>query len=91
MTTEQKARAAEAQSRERTERRLTEAVLRALGRPADLWTVQARWLWADNYRVNVLTGGPSPLAAIAHSYFLRSDDAGEILEASPPIERRYEG
>jgi hypothetical protein len=89
LTMQQKERGADPQARARASARLAEAVLRALGRPGSLREVQVRWLWADNYRVNVLTGEPGALAVIAHSYFLTADGAGELLEACPAIERRY--
>jgi hypothetical protein len=78
----------EAEPRETSER-LIAAVLRALGRPDDLRSVQVRRLWGVHYRVNVLTGPDAGLASIAHSYFLTTDGAGKILDASPEIVRRY--
>jgi hypothetical protein len=89
LTTQQLEREAEGHRRERLEALIAGAVLRALGRPDDLRYVQVRWLWDQYCRVNVLTGGESATPAIAHSYFLVTDGAGEILEASPTITRRY--
>jgi len=71
------------------EARIAQAVLRALGKPGDLRTVQVRRLWDNCYRVNILTGDLLATAAIAHSYFLTADNDGEVLQASPMIERRY--
>jgi len=89
LTTQQRERdGAERTERERLQALIAAAVLRALGRPDCLWSVQVRWLRDDHYRVNVLTG-EAATAAITHSYFLTTDGAGEILEVSPAIERRY--
>jgi hypothetical protein len=88
LTTQQREREAEGQRRERLEALIASAVLRALGRPDDLHSVQVRWLWDQYCRVNVLTGDAAS-AVITHSYFLTTDGAGEILEASPPIAKRY--
>ena len=89
MTSQQRERDAELHARERLQGLIAAAVLRALGRPDDLQAVQVRWLWDDNYRVNVLTGADAASAVIAHSHFLRADAAGLIVEASPAIEKRY--
>jgi hypothetical protein len=90
LTTQQRERdTADLIRRERLQGLIAAAVIRALGRPDDLRTVQVRWLWDDNYRVNVFTGADGASAAIAHSHFLRADGAGEIVEAFPAIVRRY--
>lgn len=69
--------------------RVGERVIRAIGRPAALYAVQARNLWADCYRVNVLVGPDVTATRIAHSYFLRVDEDGTILAATPPLARLY--
>jgi hypothetical protein len=89
LTTQQRKRDADLHVRERLQSLIAAAVIRALGRPGDLRAVQVRWLWDDNYRVNVVTGADAASPAIAHSHFLRADGAGEIVEASPVIEKRY--
>jgi hypothetical protein len=88
LTTPQRELVPQGQQRERLEALIASAVLRALGRPGDLRSVQVRWLWDQYCRVNVLTGEDAS-AVITHSYFLTTDGAGEILEASPAITRRY--
>lgn len=90
MTTQQREQNnLDGQRRERLEPLISAAVIRALGRPNDLRSVQVRWLWGDFCRVNVYTGDGVATATIAHSFFLTTDAAGEILEASPTITRRY--
>jgi len=64
-------------------------VIRTLGTPGDLFDVQVRQLWDENYRVNVLVGGDATSTRVAHSYFLVVDDAGKILACTPEITRRY--
>jgi hypothetical protein len=78
----------ESQAREFLKVRLAKAVIGSLGRPAGLRAVHVRWLWADCYRVIVLTG-VAACALVAHSYFLTADAAGSVLSSSPTIERRY--
>jgi hypothetical protein len=65
-------------------------VLRVLGRPEGLWGVQVRRLWADHYRVNVFVGVDASSGRVAHSYFLETDGAGNVVAATPPITRQYE-
>jgi hypothetical protein len=65
------------------------AVLRALGTPNDLRSVQVRRLWDVSYRVNVVTGADAISTAITHSYFLTTDGAGGILDATPAIVKQY--
>ena len=64
-------------------------VIRTLGTPGDLFDVQVRQLWDENYRVNVLVGGDATSTRVAHSYFLVVDVAGKILACTPEITRRY--
>lgn len=90
LTVQQKERdSSEVSQRETCKTRIAEAVIAALGRPASLWAVHVRWLWADCYRVNVLTGVNPASTLVAHSYFLTADTNGSVLNASPTIERRY--
>jgi hypothetical protein len=63
-------------------------VLHALGQPGDLRAVQVRQLWEDHYRVNVLVGGAAS-AKVAHSYFLVTDNDGNIIASTPKITRQY--
>jgi hypothetical protein len=64
-------------------------VLRALGQPGDLRRVEVRRLWDGHYRANVLVGPDAASARIAHSYFLATDDAGNILTSTPEVTRLY--
>ena len=92
MTTKQEnERHAEIEDQQREHRRavIARQVLALLGRPGDLYRVEVRPLWERRYRVNVLTGGSSASAAIAHSYFLETDADGKIVTATPEITRRY--
>ena len=73
---------------------LREAVIRAsvldsLGRPAELFRVSVIPLWGNNYRVNVFTGTDATSVRIPNSYFVKSDDSGNILQATPRIRKQY--
>ncbi len=74
--------------REWREEAIRARVLASLGRPTGLVKVTVQPLWADNFRVNVWTGGAAG-AAIPDSYFVTADDRGMLLRSEPPIERRY--
>jgi hypothetical protein len=63
-------------------------VLHALGQPGDLRAVQVRQLWEHHYRVNVLVGNAAS-AKVAHSYYLVTDNDGNILASTPKITRQY--
>jgi hypothetical protein len=64
-------------------------LLHLLGEPERLLTVQVRHLWATTYRVNIFIGADVTSAKIAHSYFLKADDDGNIGESTPKIIRLY--
>jgi hypothetical protein len=64
-------------------------VLKALGRPANLFRVSVTPLWADHFRVNVVTGEDASAVVIPNSYFVTADDRGAILGSDPPIRRQY--
>jgi hypothetical protein len=64
-------------------------VLAGLGRPANMHRVVVRRLWKHHYRVNVLVGPDVMSTTIAHSYFLETDDDGNVSGATPAITRRY--
>jgi hypothetical protein len=74
---------------ERIRIRIGGQVLLALGRPGDLRAVEVRPLWERHYRVNVLVGGHAASVTVAHSYFLEANGAGDIVEATPEILRKY--
>jgi hypothetical protein len=64
-------------------------VIRTLGEPNGLHTVQVRRLWEDHYRVNVFVGVDATTAKVAHSYFLVADGDGNVIASTPEITRRY--
>jgi hypothetical protein len=68
---------------------ITKNVLRSLGQPGDLLRVQVRTLWGDYFRVNVLVGPDPASVKIAHSFFLRADDVGNIVSSTPIITKQY--
>ena len=63
--------------------------MRALGQPGNLQQVQVRLLWKDRYRVNVLVGLDSVSVKVVHSYFLETDDNGNIVASTPTIVKLY--
>jgi hypothetical protein len=65
-------------------------VVRSLGSPDDLLKVQVRPIGGDRYRVNVFVGKDATAGRIADSFFLTTDEEGQILTSSPEIVRRYE-
>ena len=60
-------------------------VLRALGGAAAKGRVEVRPLWEGYYRVNVVVGDSPGCVTIPHSYFLKADEAGNVLESSPQL------
>lgn len=66
-----------------------EQVMHILGQPGGLHRVQVRKLWDDCYRVNVYTGPDAASAIVAHSYFVVTDDKGNIIAATPRITKQY--
>jgi hypothetical protein len=64
-------------------------VLKALGEPTGLRSVDVRLLWGLRFRVNVLVGRDASAVTVAHSYFIEANSAGEIVTAVPEISRRY--
>jgi hypothetical protein len=85
----EQARNAARRDQEAVEALVKDKVLQALGKPSEPYEVRVRRLWADRYRVNVVVGADPHGSRIAHSYFLVSDEAGNILEASPCLTRQY--
>jgi len=65
------------------------SVISALGRPSDLLRVSAIQIWKNHYRVNVQTGADAVSTRIAHSFFVASDEKGNLLESTPQITRVY--
>ncbi len=62
-------------------------VVRALG-GAGKGRVEVRPLWEGYYRVNVVVGESPGRVTIPHSYFLRADGAGNVLESTPALPRQ---
>jgi len=62
-------------------------VMGALGKQTGLHKVQVRRLWENYYRVNILVGPDAASAKVAHSYFLKVDGDGKIIESTPNIQR----
>ena len=69
--------------------KIGDQVLRVLGQPSDLHRMQIRRLWKDRYRVNVLVGADFVSAKVAHSYFIVTDENGNIITSAPQIARKY--
>ncbi len=64
-------------------------VIRALGAPDGLHSVQIRPLWGHYFRVNVLVGADPVSTKVAHSYFLVTDGLGKVVASTPTIVRQY--
>jgi hypothetical protein len=82
-------RDAKKKDRERLKAAVGKRVMDTLGQPGDLHKVQVRWLWEDHYRLNVFVGPDAASAKVANSYFLVTDDEGNIIASTPPIRREY--
>ena len=65
------------------------AVLKALGHPSKLFRVSVIRLWGNHCRVNVVTGETPASVRIPHSFFVTTDDAGNILRSLPEIVKAY--
>ena len=84
--------AEEVEEAQRAERRATVisvSVMKALGKPDDLFRVSVVRLWGNHYRVNVQTGTDVMTLRIAHSFFLTADESGQVVESVPAITRLY--
>jgi hypothetical protein len=66
-----------------------EQLINTLGKPDDLLSVQVRPLWGTNFRANVFVGANVACAKISHSFFLETDDGGNILKSTPTLKRVY--
>jgi hypothetical protein len=87
MTTRERecAKEIEKHKRETLNSLVREQLISTLGKPADLLSVQVRPLWGTNFRANVFIGANIACAKIIHSYFLVTDDDGNILESTPTM------
>jgi hypothetical protein len=68
---------------------IAEQVMHALGEPGDLLKVLIRPLWGNCYRANVFVGADAASGRVANSFFLTTDDDGNILESIPQITRQH--
>lgn len=68
---------------------IAQHVIHTLGRPTNLRTVQVRFLWENRYRVNIFTGVDVASTRVANSYFLTTDNDGNIIDSIPEITRQY--
>ena len=78
------------QRRDRLSDLIRKQVVRSLGSPEDLLRIQVQPIVGDRYRVNVFVGKDATSARIADSFFLTTDEEGQILTSSPAIVRLYE-
>jgi hypothetical protein len=69
---------------------IREQVVHILGEPSGLGQVQVRRLWGNFYRVNILSGADAATIRFVSSYFLKSDNDGNIVESTPKMLRRTE-
>jgi hypothetical protein len=71
---------------------IQERVLRRLGRPPHLHSIDVKHLWGKKYRVNIWikTNTDEPVASysLQHSYFITMSEEN-IMKSNPPIERLY--
>lgn len=86
----QQARAAE-RTLERQSDSIARQLLQTLGRPETLHRVEVRHLWEKHYRVNFFVGADAVSTRIAHSFFLSTDEDGNIIASAPAITRKYSG
>ncbi|MGL4554133.1 MAG: hypothetical protein ACRC33_23465 [Gemmataceae bacterium] len=74
----------------RLEGLVADGVMSALGRPAEFLRADARQVWGDSYRVNIFVGPHAGSARVLHSFFIKADGDGRILNATPPLAREYQ-
>ena len=71
---------------------IQERVLRRLGRPPGLHSVEVKHLWGKKYRVNIWTktdtGEVMLSYSLQHSYFITMSE-GNIMKSNPPIKKVY--
>lgn len=79
---------ADKQDRQRTDSAVGQNVRSCLEPTWDIQRVQVRRLWETRYRVNVYVGANAATASMAISYFLVTDEVGNIIESSPALVRR---
>ena len=79
----------EYQDLQRLNAEISKHVMHSLGQPTDLYAVQVRQLWKDRFRVNVYVGANLTSARVAHSYFLKTDGDGQVINSTPRITKQY--
>jgi len=92
MATKQQAKQHVEQEHQKHEQRSAQVgseVIRRLGQPEGLRRVDVRQLWECRYRVNVLVGESNATARVVHSFFLVTDEAGNVVSAEPKLSRQY--
>lgn len=74
------------------EQYVTSCVLAELGRPGNLYRINAERLWGQQYRVNLWcseeSDRPVKTVKMTDSFFVTLTDEG--IQSVPPIERKYE-
>lgn len=68
---------------------IREQLIHAIGTPINLRNVQVRKVWNHHYRVNVIVGVNAGSLRIANSYFLKIDNDGSLVAATPKITKQY--
>lgn len=76
------------QERQQLDSALGRSVVSCLESTGDIQRVQVRLLWQNRYRVNVYVGADAASVRIASSYFLVTDEVGNIIESSPALVRQ---
>ena len=64
-------------------------VVQTLGSPRDLLKVQVNPLGNDHYRVNLIVGKNLASARVGDSFFLTTDEEGNVVASSPKIVALY--
>jgi hypothetical protein len=64
-------------------------VLGVLGRPVDFLRITVRQVTSEGHRVNVVVGPDMATARIAHSYFITTDELGNVQKSTPLITKHY--
>jgi len=71
---------------------IANGILVLMGKPANLHEIAVKHLWDNRYRVNVwcdVDGMYGLTRRITDSFFIWSNPLGDIVEASPKIEKKY--
>lgn len=76
-------------ARQQLHANIGEQVIDGLGQPDGFHRVQVRKLWDNRYRANIYIGENTTSAIVAYSYFLVTDEAGNIVAATPKITKKY--